>query len=177
MLSIWEIRDIMEGKCGHYYFGFFFIQFLSGMAVTVCSGRHYLFWPSLFVLAVTICSGHHCLFWTSLFVLAITVCSGRHYLFWPSLFLTQIEWRISKNDNDDICLPLCPLFLTWCWVLIGCERKFWLWFGKHREDSLLDKLNEKTAKLIMMTFTYRSTSYFVYAAPSHVIELQLKKNT
>ena len=25
------------------------------LAVTICSGRHYLFWPSLFVLAVTIC--------------------------------------------------------------------------------------------------------------------------
>ena len=37
-------------------FGLFLCsKFLSGVAVTICPGRHYLFWPSLFVLAVTIC--------------------------------------------------------------------------------------------------------------------------
>ena len=38
-------------------------------------------------------------------MVAVTICSGRHYL------LTEIEWRISQNNNDDICLPLCLLFL------------------------------------------------------------------
>ena len=36
-------------------FGYFSIEFLSQEAVTICSGRLYLFWPPLFVLAVTIC--------------------------------------------------------------------------------------------------------------------------
>jgi len=58
-----------EGKCRHYYFGCFLIQFLSGVVVTICSGRHYLF--------------------------------------------TEIEWGISQNNNDDICLPFCLLFLIW----------------------------------------------------------------
>jgi len=47
------------------------------------------------------------LFW--LFLNSISVRGGRHYL------LTEIEWRISQNNNDDICLPLCHLFLI-CWI-------------------------------------------------------------
>jgi len=82
-----------EGKCPHYFFGCFSIEFLSQVAITICSGRHVLFWPLGFVLAVTICSGHH-------------------YL------LTEIEWRISQNNNDDICLPICLFFIIgyYCYV-------------------------------------------------------------
>jgi len=68
-------------------------------SISVRGGRHYLFWPSLFVLAITVCSGHN------YFILAVTTCSGRHYL------LTKIEWRNSQNNNDNICLLLCLLFL------------------------------------------------------------------
>jgi len=38
---------------------------------------------------------------------AVTICSGRHYL------LTELEWRISQNNNDNICPPYCLLFLIW----------------------------------------------------------------
>jgi len=34
---------------------------------------------------------------------------------------------------------------------------------KHREDIWFGKMNDKTVKLIMMTFAYRYTSYSVYA--------------
>ena len=64
----------MQGKCRNYYFGSFSFQFLTGVAVTICSGRYYLFWGSLFVLAVTICSRRYYLFWRSLFVLAVNIC-------------------------------------------------------------------------------------------------------
>jgi len=46
--------------------------------------------------------------------------------------------------------------------LIGCSRIVSLGLGKHREDVCFEKLNEKTAKLSMMTFAYLSTSYLVY---------------
>jgi len=62
-----------------------------------------LFW--LFPHSISIRGGSHYLFWLSLFDLAVTICSGRHYL------LTEIEWRISQNNHDDICLPLCLIFL------------------------------------------------------------------
>jgi len=62
-----------------------------------------LFW--LFLHSISVTGGRHYLFWPSPFVLAVTICSGRHYL------LTEIEWRISQNNNDDICLTLCLLFL------------------------------------------------------------------
>jgi len=69
-----KIRDITEGKCRHYYFGCFSIKFLSRVAITICSGCHYL--------------------------------------------LTEIEWSVSQNNCDDICLPLCLLFL-----LLGGNRE------------------------------------------------------
>jgi len=43
-LTVAHIRNksIREGKCRHYFFGCFSIQFVSQVAVTICSGRHYL---------------------------------------------------------------------------------------------------------------------------------------
>jgi len=64
-----------------------------------------LFWQFLHSISVWV--GRHYLFWPPLFVLAISICFGRHYL------LTDIEWRISQNNNDNICLLLCLLFLIW----------------------------------------------------------------
>jgi len=86
-----------------------------------------LFW--LFLHSICVTGGRHYLFWPSLFVLAVPICSGRHYL------LTEIEWRISQNNNDDIWLPLCLLFLICCkgnihnytlqggWGLVECRNK------------------------------------------------------
>ena len=90
LFPLWEIRDIREGICSHYYFGCFSIQFLSGVAVTICSGHHYLFWPSLFVLAVTIC-------------------------------LQKLNGESAQMNNDNICLPLSPLFLI-CFSKGGHEN-------------------------------------------------------
>jgi len=95
-----------------------------------------LFW--LFLHWISVTGGRH-LFWLSLFVLAVTICSGRHYLFWPSLcVIGEIERRISQNNNDDICPPLCLLILicllqnsaescsSWYIISYQCTDKF-LW--------------------------------------------------
>ena len=56
-----------------------------------------LFW--LFLPSISVTGGRHYLFWLSLFVLAVAILFGRHYL------LTEIKWKVSQNNNDDICLP------------------------------------------------------------------------
>ena len=57
----------------------------------------------------------------------VTICSGHRFL------LTEIEWRISQNNNDNICLLLCLLFLI-CFPLkelVSLLMNEWsqLWFS------------------------------------------------
>jgi len=44
----------------------------------------------------------------------------------------KIEWRISQKYNDDICLPLCLLFIIWRKIREGggADQLFWASSGK-----------------------------------------------
>jgi len=77
-----------------------------------------LFW--LFLHWISVTGGRHYLFWPSLFVLAVTICSGRHYL------LTAIEWRISHYNNDDICLFYVSYFLYGGLGIEGRSKENWI---------------------------------------------------
>jgi len=130
-MSMQEIRDIAEGKCCHYYFGCFLIQFLSGVAVTICSCRHYMFWSSLCVHASELFSGHHYLFGLSLFVLAVTICKQKLNGESAKIIMTTFAFRyvsyflyefyqccfkfqeVFFNVNNSI-----PLFV--CFFLVHC---------------------------------------------------------
>jgi len=48
--------------------------------------------------------------------------------------------------------------------LNGCGGKFLLGLGKHKQDISFAKSNKEKARLIRMTFAYRSTSYFFNGA-------------
>jgi len=69
------------------------------------------------------------LFW--LFLHSISVRGGRYYLFWPLLFvlaLTICQQKLNgvsaRMNNDDICLPLCLLFLIWFWGTKSSPKKY-----------------------------------------------------